>query len=156
MSSFESMRASDLRRARTAAVQMLYMLDAQQGFDRVAELLPLYLDSLSRDAVPGLNHAGRRLATDLCRETVAHLEEVDASLREAATRWRLERMDRVDRSVLRLAAHELLAVDGPPPAVVINEAVELAKTLGTEHSGSFVNGVLSGVIRAIQTPDTGV
>ncbi|HEY5245552.1 MAG TPA: transcription antitermination factor NusB, partial [Acidimicrobiales bacterium] len=64
----------------------------------------------------------------------------------------IDRMAVVDRLVLRLAVAELLDPDGPPVAVVIDEAVELAKTYSTEDSGSFVNGILSTVARQTRPP----
>ena len=64
--------------------------------------------------------------------------------------WPLDRMAVVDRLVLRLAVAELLDPDGPPVAVVIDEAVELAKTYSTEESGRFVNGVLSTVAAQVR------
>ena len=71
--------------------------------------------------------------------------EADRRIAEAAVGWPLDRLAVVDRQVLRLAVAELLDPHGPPVAVVINEAVELAKTYSTEESGRFVNGILSTV-----------
>ena len=83
----------------------------------------------------------------------AHRAEVDPLIAGAAVGWPLDRMAVVDRLVLRLAVAELLDPDGPPVAVVIDEAVELAKTYSTEESGRFVNGVLSTV--ATRSADLG-
>jgi transcription antitermination protein NusB len=77
------------------------------------------------------------------------LGEIDALLARASRNWRIERMAAVDLGLLRLATAELL-VAVAPPRVVVNEAVELAKRYGTETSFTFVNGVLDGVIRALQ------
>jgi N utilization substance protein B len=71
--------------------------------------------------------------------------EADRLIGAASVGWPLERMAVVDRLVLRLAVAELLDPDGPPTAVVIDEAVELAKTYSTEESGRFVNGILATV-----------
>ncbi len=73
------------------------------------------------------------------------LEQLDARLRAASQNWRLERMTRIDRSVLRLATWELVCSEAVPRAVVIDEAVELVKRFSTADSGAFVNGVLSRV-----------
>lgn len=73
--------------------------------------------------------------------------EADRLVADAAVGWPLDRMAVVDRLVLRLAVAELLDPAGPPVAVVLDEAVELAKTYSTEESGGFVNGVLSTVAR---------
>jgi transcription antitermination protein NusB len=72
-------------------------------------------------------------------------EEADRRIAAASVGWPLERMAVVDRLVLRLAVAELLDPDGPPPAVVIDEAVELVKEYSTDESGRFVNGVLATV-----------
>lgn len=79
-------------------------------------------------------------------------DDLDEALRRASTNWRLERMSRVDRNVLRVATWEL--GQGVPRAIAIDEAVELAKRFGTDVSGAFVNGVLSKVADAMpSSPD---
>jgi N utilization substance protein B len=75
-----------------------------------------------------------------------HRAAADRLIAAASVGWPLDRMAVVDRLVLRLAVAELLGEDAPPPAVVIDEAVELAKTYSTEESGGFVNGILSTVV----------
>lgn len=72
--------------------------------------------------------------------------ELDRTIAELTTDWPIDRLANTDRSVLRLAAYELLHTE-TPPQVVINEAVELAKRYGTEDSGRFVNGVLGALAR---------
>lgn len=74
-----------------------------------------------------------------------HLEEVDDIIGRRSVGWTVARMPVMDRAVLRMAAFELLHRDDVPTAVVINEAVELAKRYSTDESGRFVNGVLSAV-----------
>jgi N utilization substance protein B len=74
-------------------------------------------------------------------------ERIDAILSDYAEGWTLERMPDVDRAILRLAVYELLWCSDVPDAVVIDEAVELAKTLSTDESPRFVNGVLGRVMR---------
>ena len=81
----------------------------------------------------------------LLNGAVATRTEADARITAAAVGWPLERMAVIDRLVLRLAVSELLDADGPPVAVVIDEAVELVKTYSTDDSGSFVNGVLATI-----------
>ncbi len=76
--------------------------------------------------------------------------EVDGLIDEAAIGWDLGRMAVVDRNVLRLATAELLACDGVPTAVILNEAVELAAAFSTDDSGRFVNGVLATVATKIR------
>lgn len=88
---------------------------------------------------------GREYAERIVEGVANDLEAVDAAIRTASTNWRLERMARVDRNVLRLGAWELLKRDEVPRAVILDEAVELAKRFGSEDSGSFVNGVLDRI-----------
>jgi N utilization substance protein B len=79
-----------------------------------------------------------------------HGEEADALVAEASVGWPLERMAVVDRLILRMAVAELLEAQGPPTPVVIDEAVELAKTYSTEDSGAFVNGILRTVAARVR------
>ena len=88
---------------------------------------------------------GREYADRMVRGVAGDLDKVDEAVRKASTNWRLERMARVDRNVLRLGAWELLTSSDVPRAVILDEAVELAKRFGSEDSGSFVNGVLDRI-----------
>jgi N utilization substance protein B len=89
-------------------------------------------------------------ARALVEAAEARRERADELVSEASVGWPLDRMAVVDRLVLRLAVAELLDPEGPPVAVVIDEAVELAKTYSTEESGRFVNGVLSTVAARVR------
>jgi N utilization substance protein B len=86
-------------------------------------------------------------ARELVEGVVANRERIDALLSQYAEDWTIERMPPVDRAVLRVALFELLWCDAIPDAVAIDEAVELAKSLSTDASPGFVNGVLSKVLR---------
>ena len=86
----------------------------------------------------------RRFADGLLRGTLDALERIDPLIEAAADNWRLSRMAVIDRLVLRLAVYELLVAE-TPPAVVIDEAIELARTFSDEPSPRFVNGVLDAV-----------
>jgi len=87
---------------------------------------------------------------ELVAATEAGLDRADTLIAAAAEGWDLERLAVVDRLVLELAVAELLDAAGPPVAVVIDEAVELAKTYSTEESGRFVNGVLSTIAAEVR------
>ncbi|MCP4728737.1 MAG: transcription antitermination factor NusB [Roseibacillus sp.] len=76
-----------------------------------------------------------------------HLADIDRNLTEVVDNYSPERLDRVDRAILRLGTYELLFDDEVPPAVAINEAIELARAFGTTESPGFVNGVLDRVAR---------
>lgn len=125
------------RKARAAALQVLYQMDLCELDAQGA--LPLYWDTLATD------REAREFTDALVRGFDAHREEVDETVRRASKHWRLERMARVDRNVIRLAAYELLHCDDIPRRVTLNEAIELAKRFGDEGSAAFVNGVLDRI-----------
>jgi N utilization substance protein B len=85
----------------------------------------------------------------LIEQVVASREEADRRIAAASVGWPLERMAVIDRIVLRMAVAEVLDPDGPPAAVVIDEAVQLAKEYSTDESGRFVNGILSTIVADI-------
>ena len=89
-----------------------------------------------------------RYAGDLVRQTMAELGNIDQCITLHAANWELKRMAALDRNILRLAVAELFHFSDVPFKVVIDEAVELAKTYGAEDSGRFVNGVLDSIHKA--------
>ena len=128
------------RKARELALQLLYQNDLaatppEEMFRRTEEFL------IARPEV-------QEYAARLVVGTLSRREELDEKLSERSEHWRLGRMPAVDRNLLRLALYELLFEPETPAAVVINEAVEIAKKFSTPSSGSFVNGVLDGIRRA--------
>lgn len=84
-------------------------------------------------------------ANILVRGVEDGLARIDATIREVSHHWRIERMTRVDRNILRLATFELLSLPDVPRRVTLNEAIELAKRFGSEGSPGFVNGVLDRI-----------
>jgi len=90
------------------------------------------------------------MAVDLALGVEAGTSRYDALISSKARGWRLERMPMIDRAILRLALHELVASPDTPTAVVLNEAVELAKRYSTEDSGRFVNGVLAALVPEVR------
>lgn len=87
-------------------------------------------------------------AVTLVEGVTEHRQRIDEILRSYVEGWTLERMPAVDRTILRIGVYELLWVDQVPHAVAINEAVELARSLSTEESPRFVNGVLARILAA--------
>ena len=128
-------------RAREAALQMLYQWEVGKGTpgDTILTYWP------SHEAEPPLGDRFREFANGLVRGTIGRLEEIDRIVAGRTQNWRIERMTVLDRAVLRLATFELLADPGTPAKVVINEALELARTYSGEEAVGFVNGVLDGV-----------
>ena len=124
--------------SREAALQMLFAFEAG-----VATAIETVIAAFWRET-PG-DPEGREYADALVRDVVHGLEGVDQVISTASINWRLRRMARVDRNVLRIGVLELRSRDDVPRAVVIDEAVELAKRFGSEDSGAFVNGVLDRI-----------
>jgi transcription antitermination protein NusB len=91
-------------------------------------------------------------AVELVRGTARELHRIDPLITQHATNWRIERMAVVDRVILRLGVYELLCTPETPPAVVIDEAVELARTFSADQAVAFVNGVLDAVHRGLAAP----
>jgi transcription antitermination factor NusB len=89
----------------------------------------------------------RDYARDLTREAWANMAEIDRRIQEVSEHWEVKRMAAVDRNVLRAAVCELLYRPTVPPAVVIDEAVEIGKAFGTADSGAFINGVLDAIVK---------
>ena len=93
-------------------------------------------------------------ARTLFGRTLGELEKIDPVIRKHSEHWRLERMAAIDRNLLRLAVYELLHAPHTPPAVVINEALELAREFSTGESVEFINGVLDAVRKALPPTPT--
>jgi N utilization substance protein B len=123
--------------AREAALQMLFAIEAT-GSD-VEQAIYDFWRELPGDA------EGREYADQLVRGVREGLEGIDERIRAASQNWRLERMARIDRNTLRLGAYELTTRGDVPRAVILDEAVELAKRFGSEDSSKFVNGVLDRI-----------
>ena len=129
-------------RAREAALQILYQWDIGRGEVDEAAATFFTLQWPNPDPPP---EELRAFATALAHDTVARLAEIDLLIAETAERWRPERMAVLDRLTLRMAICELQRDRETPPAVVINEALELARTFSTEESVKFINGMLDAV-----------
>ena len=92
----------------------------------------------------------REFTEKLVRGVLGHLEEIDDKLVAYTQNWPLHRMGSVERNVLRLAFYELLYCSDVPPAVVLNEAIDLAKYFSNTDSGRFVNGILDRLNKELQ------
>jgi len=128
-------------KARERALQALYQIDvAAAGIDDA-------LASFWRSFEPTEREV-QQLAELLVRGVAVDRRQVDDLIESVSTNWRLDRMAKVDRNVLRMATWELLQGDAPVK-VVINEAIELGKKYGSEQSGAFVNGVLDKIAHGL-------
>lgn len=126
-------------RARIAALQALFEADTSQHGAR--EALGRIVASQRLGAEPAA------FAKDLIEGVLAQQDQLDRTIAEAAPAWPVEQLPPVDRNILRLALWEMLGDNGTPVRAVINEAVELAKSFGSDSSSKFVNGVLGAIER---------
>ena len=125
-------------KARKRAVDVLYEADV-----RGRERLELLRERVADGNPPVPEHAVR-----LVEGAVEQRPRIDELIETHTANWSLDRLPDVDRAILRMATYELLWVDDVPDAVVIDEAVELAKTLSTDDSPAYVNGVLGAILAA--------
>jgi N utilization substance protein B len=148
---------TDVRhRAREAALQILYHWEI--GRTDVEHAAQTFFGLQWPGSAPAPDDL-RTFATELAHDTVRRLEAIDLLIADTAEHWRPERMAVLDRLILRMAACELLQNAGSanekrppatPPAVIINEALELARTFSTEDAVKFINGMLDGIRKKIE------
>ena len=125
-------------KARKRAVDVLYEADL-----RSRDVLEVLRERIADAQPPVPDHAVR-----LVEGAVEHHVRIDELIEQHASGWSLDRLPDVDRAILRMAVFELLWADDVPDAVVIDEAVELAKALSTDDSPGYVNGVLGAILAA--------
>lgn len=132
------------RLARESAMEVLYRLDlvGDEPESTIQEIL------LRRNPSDETETYLRRLIMTIEN----HREEIDNCLRRHLKHWSLERLNYIDRAILRVGCGELLYFEDIPPKVAINEAVEIAKKFCDDQSGKFVNGVLDGVLKEKYPP----
>jgi N utilization substance protein B len=132
---------------REAALKMLFAVEASQT--DLDSAIALFWREFGGDPET------RPYADESVRGVLDERDALDETIRTASENWRIERMTRVDRNVLRLGTWELKHRADVPREVVLDEAIELAKRYGSEESGAFVNGVLNQVAENIGRVDTG-
>jgi transcription antitermination factor NusB len=134
------------RRARELAIKVLFHMEFTPGDPD--EVFHLICENF------GPSESIRSFSRELVNGVCDRKGELDMLIRRASKHWRLERMSRVDRSILRLGAFEILVMRDIPPKVSIDEAVELGKKYGTEDSGAFINGILDNIYNNLRKEGT--
>lgn len=138
-------------RSRERALQVLFQLDMRK--QTVDEALSALRGSLYSSEEEGDEPAlPDEFTEQLVRTAAASLEETDRQIAEHSEHWRIERMSAVDRNILRLAASEMMTTS-TPPAVVIDEALRLARRFSGEESVAFINGVLDAIHKELAAQD---
>lgn len=134
------------RKGRELALQMLFQWDlSRESFHAVCKTFWTLHHEAEQDV--------RQFADRLVEGTVDKVESIDVLLARHAEHWRVSRMAAVDRNILRVATYELLYETQTPPAVVINEALEIARKFSTSESIHFINGILDSIRKEGETSE---
>lgn len=141
----DSKKFTGRRENRVAAMQILYMLEIGKSTDVSAQMSDFFSE---RDKPREFFS----FAEELVAGVLSHKEEVDAVISKSAKNWAIDRIAKVDLSILRLAAFELLFREDIPPVVSINEAIDLSKTFASSDSRRFINGVLDNIKASLKRP----
>lgn len=141
------------RRGRECALQILYQLDIAKDLDAAMEL-PELGEAIASffKSFESVGDDDRDFAERLVRGVVHDLADVDNAIAKASQNWKVARMDKVDKALLRVAAYELLRCPDIPRAASINEAIEIAKRFSGKESAAFINGILDQLGRDVR-PD---
>lgn len=130
------------RKARESALQILFQLEFNDTqFEEV--ITQFWKDKKASQEI-------REYATWLVKGIVSHQEEINKLIQSLSDHWRLSRMALIDRNILRTAVFELLYEENIAPAVVINEAIEIAKRYSSNEAAAFVNGILDAVRKKLE------
>jgi N utilization substance protein B len=136
------------RRAREAALRILYFWEVGRAEPQAA------VDVYFREHAPDAPAAVVDFATTIVTGTVAEVATLDKLIEEHSQHWRLERLAVVDRLILRMSVWELRHRADTPPAVILNEAIELTRRFSTADAVKFVNGVLDGILKALEAAES--
>jgi len=128
------------RKAREYALQILFQLDIRKEKPTLTLFKTFWAEHETDDEI-------KSFAEEIVKGTHKHLQTINTEISKYAENWSLDRMNAVDRNVLRIAVYEILHRIDIPSSVTINEAIEIAKKFGSNESGSFVNGILDRVAR---------
>lgn len=135
------------RQAREIAVQSLYWIEMNEV--SAEEAVHSVMEQLRELEEKDLKEDDKTLAfiLALVKGVRERLDSIDEWISRSLRGWKLDRLSRVDKQILRMAVFEMIYYDETPPIVAVNEAVELAKAFGDEQSGKFVNGVLGKILQ---------
>lgn len=131
------------REQREHIFKLLFLLEFYRR-DELNSQAELYMDEVEEAELSGKD---RDYILDKFHKVESELPKIDEKLAASSARWKLNRMNKVDLAILRLATYEALDDEDIPVGVALNEAVELAKKYGGDDSSSFVNGVLAKVVK---------
>lgn len=143
------------RLSREVAMQLLYQWEQQGKLSRQHDVAPDFIHHvdlgrflghfLHNFYVKNMDAIDTPFIIDLIKGSISALVAIDSLIDQASTKWRISRMDAIDRAILRIACYELAIKAELSTRVVINEAIEIAKRYGSEQSPAFVNGILDTI-----------
>ncbi len=125
------------RKAREETLRILYRLEFEN--EPLEETIDQYWENKRA------HRATREYSTWLVSGIISHQKTIDTIIQQASEHWRISRMALVDRNILRIAVYELLYEENIAPAIIINEAIEIAKMYSGDEASTFVNGILDAV-----------
>lgn len=132
--------------AREMTMKLIYQMDIQGDFSQ--EIIDRFIGELPDD------EQQNAYIRDVAEKYLEHKAAIDEKIEQYAVEWKLDRMPKVDAAILRLAVAEIFYREDIPESVAINEAVELAKKYSTDHSGSFINGILGSLVKRSDDHET--
>ena len=145
------------RFAREWAMQFLFQYDLSP-IENKEEAIDIFLAQLEDSEVfdspsdAKLLRKADKTARGIINGILQNMTEIDKMISEYSSKWTIERMDTVDRNVMRVAVYEMLFCRNVPPVVSVNEAVEIGKIYGGGNTASFINGVLNAVMSTLSRP----
>ena len=128
------------REIREQIFKLLFRAEFYEG-EELEEQCRLFFEELGQEDAKDTDYIQSKYEDEL-----SHITEIDAMVNEVAQGWKTSRMGKVDLTLIRLAVYEMKFEEDVPQGVAINEAVELAKSYGTDDSSSFVNGILAKLV----------
>ena len=130
------------REARENAFKIIFEVPFY-GLNRINERLEYFWSSLCEEVTVD----DKKYINDVVTACFENIAFVDDKISDNLTNWKIDRLSKVDLSILRLATTEIMYIDSIPEKVSVNEAVNIAKIFGDDNSPSFINGVLSGIVK---------
>ena len=124
--------------AREVALQILYRVDVSKDVDSNGDIEEHFRHF-------NVHHSLQKFVTEQVRGTLTHQTQIDVLLEKHASNWKVSRMGSIDRCLLRMSVYEMNSAQKTDTAVIIDEAIELAKQFGTAESPAFINGILDAV-----------
>lgn len=145
------------RISREVVIQIIFQLETQNAIlkNQINTELPKKIDNLSSFIATFINNFYLKdksnidvlFVEELLKGVLNNLAVIDTNIQSKSDKWRIERMDAIDRAILRLATFELCIAKKISLAIVIDEALEIAKKYGSEHSSAFINGILDSLAK---------